>query len=81
MDTKPKHSDIDQESQEAKDLLHSLFTSARPKKIKDNDGSLANGMIFCEVLDLMPTVGLALSVVSRLLAELNFVRITSYRIR
>ncbi|KAI5653739.1 hypothetical protein M9H77_30926 [Catharanthus roseus] len=32
--------DVDRENQEAKDLLHGPFNSARPKKMKDNDGSL-----------------------------------------
>ncbi|KAI5668987.1 hypothetical protein M9H77_18840 [Catharanthus roseus] len=35
---------VDRESQEAKDLLHGPLTSARPKKIKDNDGNVDNGM-------------------------------------
>ncbi|KAI5653086.1 hypothetical protein M9H77_30273 [Catharanthus roseus] len=37
--------DVHQESQEAKDLLHGPFTSARPKKIKDNDGNMDNGVV------------------------------------
>ncbi|KAI5682101.1 hypothetical protein M9H77_03329 [Catharanthus roseus] len=37
--------DVDQESQEAKDLLHGPFTSARPKKINDKDGNMDNGMV------------------------------------
>ncbi|KAI5667944.1 hypothetical protein M9H77_17797 [Catharanthus roseus] len=31
------HCDVNRENNEAKDLLHGPFTSARPKKMKDND--------------------------------------------
>ncbi|KAI5663826.1 hypothetical protein M9H77_23149 [Catharanthus roseus] len=37
--------DLNRKSEEAKDLLHGLFTSARPKKIKDNDENVDNGMV------------------------------------
>ncbi|KAI5676479.1 hypothetical protein M9H77_07429 [Catharanthus roseus] len=37
--------DMNRESQEAKDLFHGPFSSARPKKRKDNNGNEVNGMV------------------------------------
>ncbi|KAI5667685.1 hypothetical protein M9H77_17539 [Catharanthus roseus] len=35
----------DRESQKVKNLLHGAFTSAGPKKIKDNDRNMANSLV------------------------------------
>ncbi|KAI5669014.1 hypothetical protein M9H77_18867 [Catharanthus roseus] len=37
--------EVGEENQEAKDLLLKLFTKATPKKIKDNDRNVVNGMV------------------------------------
>ncbi|KAI5649487.1 hypothetical protein M9H77_35492 [Catharanthus roseus] len=59
---------------EAKGLLRGQFTSARPKKIQDNDGREHFRCVkeqICEVLDLLPTVGPAHTIAGKLLTELD----------